>query len=258
MLHRQEGESLVVISQPAHAWVSGQLADAWGDASAGFAAPSAEVRVAAHQHDIGWLDWEAQPTLNPETQLPYAFNQLPTLQHLGVWSTSTPRALAYGYLPATLISMHGTYLYERFHDFNADADEEAAAAREFLRREGEFQRDALARIEALHGIGEERVRELRALISTWDAMSLALCMGATKRRGFSGVPSSNGPVEIEMMPVDDEECRFRFSPWPFRPDRLTVVCEGRGIEERFGDAVTMRAALRSAPAVRLRFDLMPA
>src|SRR5690606_20855747 len=111
-------------SQPAHAWISGQLADAWGNADVGLEPPPIAVRLAADQHDIAWLEWEAAPTLNPETGLPYAFNQLPTLDHLSIWSTSTRRALAYGYLPAALISMHGTHLYERYHDFDADSDDE--------------------------------------------------------------------------------------------------------------------------------------
>ena len=39
MLHREDPAGLVVIAQPAHAWVSGQLARAWGNARFGAVAP---------------------------------------------------------------------------------------------------------------------------------------------------------------------------------------------------------------------------
>ena len=55
MLHRADPDGPIVITQPAHAWVSGQLAQAWGNESFGEFAPREEVCLAAEQHDIGWL-----------------------------------------------------------------------------------------------------------------------------------------------------------------------------------------------------------
>jgi len=113
MLHRNDSVGLLLISQPSHAWISGQLASSWGNPEVGLDRAGPELLIAAEQHDIAWLDWEARPTLNLETGLPHTFSQLPTLQHIDVWSNATSRALSYGRLPALLISMHGTYLYER-------------------------------------------------------------------------------------------------------------------------------------------------
>jgi hypothetical protein len=46
------GPDVLAISQPARAWISGQLLRAWAE-------PLGEpLLLGAEQHDIGWLDWE--------------------------------------------------------------------------------------------------------------------------------------------------------------------------------------------------------
>ena len=115
MLHRADAAGLVVITQPAHAWVAGQLARAWGTARFPPPEPWEEVCVAAERHDDGWLAWEAAPTLNPATGRPFSFLELPRTEHLAIWSTAGPTVLALGRYPALLVSLHGTGLYER-HD----------------------------------------------------------------------------------------------------------------------------------------------
>ena len=59
MLFRTEPSGVLAISQPAHAWVSGQILRAWDE-------PLGQpLLLAAEQHDIGWLDWETAPTSIP-------------------------------------------------------------------------------------------------------------------------------------------------------------------------------------------------
>ena len=95
MLHRQEPTALVVISQPAHAWISGCIARAWGNDRFGTFAPKQEVCLGAEQHDIGWLLWETMPTLNPKTGYPHNFMEVPTEVHLGIWCNARQQALYY-------------------------------------------------------------------------------------------------------------------------------------------------------------------
>ena len=59
MLFRTEPSGVLAISQPTHAWISGQILRAWDEAL------SEPLLLAAEQHDIGWLDWETAPTFNP-------------------------------------------------------------------------------------------------------------------------------------------------------------------------------------------------
>ena len=69
MMHRPDKQGLIVITQPAHAWVSGQLARSWGNETFGHFEPPEEVCLAAEQHDIGFLEWEQSPALNRKTGL---------------------------------------------------------------------------------------------------------------------------------------------------------------------------------------------
>src|SRR5690348_7524279 len=53
MLFRADGEDAIAIAQPSHAWLSGQLARAWGNERFAAPAPYEEVCLGAEQHDIG-------------------------------------------------------------------------------------------------------------------------------------------------------------------------------------------------------------
>lgn len=257
MLHRTGDDGLAVITQPAHAWISGQLASAWGNDDSGLSRPSREVRLAAEQHDIAWLDWEAAPSLNPGAGLPYAFNQFPTLDHLAIWANATSRALSYGRYPALLISMHGTYLYERFHDFESDSSDEAQAARDFLDREHSMQESIIGALMTTRDVSRDEVERDRRLVSLWDAMSLALCMGIEEPRTFSDVPAESGSKTLALSRSDDSGRAFEIAPWPFAFERVEVGCEARRLEGPFGDVASMRAALGAAPTLQLEFTLAP-
>jgi hypothetical protein len=69
-LLRKDGRDVIAIPQPSHAWVSGQMARAWGNEHFAAPMPYDEVCLVAGQHDIGWLDWEMTPALDAETVPP--------------------------------------------------------------------------------------------------------------------------------------------------------------------------------------------
>ena len=111
MLFCNHNSGVLAISQPAHAWISGQLLRAWAE-------PLGEpLLLAAEQHDIGWLDWEAAPTFDPETGRPHLFRHVGAATHAPMWTRGVERALAaWGAHVALLISMHGGLIYRRFTD----------------------------------------------------------------------------------------------------------------------------------------------
>src|SRR5512146_658467 len=94
MLLRETQNGKLAITQTAHAWVSGQLAQAWGNERFGQVEPREAVCLAAEQHDIGWTLWEPEPVLNAATGYPHAFLELPPETHLGqIWSHAGQLAL---------------------------------------------------------------------------------------------------------------------------------------------------------------------
>ena len=258
MLHRHIDTGTVLISQPAHAWVSGQLAAVWGNERFGAVEPFAEVHLAAEQHDIGWLEWEAAPTLNPASGLPRTFRDLPTNEHVAVWAPAGPRSLVYGPYIALLVSLHGTGLYQR-HDFTRDTLEEAEAARRFIIAGAAFEEGLLRRMTddpqyaafAAPGI----VARNRRLVAVWDALSLALCGGIVEDYQLSSVPSEDEPVSMLVHRVEEGRERFSVEPWPFLVDTVRLTCAGRLVEERFTNQEKMRDAIDVAPWQALEFEL---
>src|SRR5919202_3885471 len=131
MLLRRDGDNVVAIGQPAHAWLSGQLARAWGNERFGGVEPREEVCLAAHQHDIGMAAWDAAPTLNRDTGLPHSFVEMPIETHVELWSRAWQLALPQSRYAALLVSMHGTALYE-MRDLTKLDERQAALVRSYI------------------------------------------------------------------------------------------------------------------------------
>ncbi len=60
MLFRSQSSSVLAISQPTHAWISGQILRAWDENL------RETLLLAAEQHDIGWLDWETRADIQSQ------------------------------------------------------------------------------------------------------------------------------------------------------------------------------------------------
>ena len=101
-----------MIGQPAHAWVSGQLARAWGNDAFPAPVPREPFCLAAEQHDVGWADADLAPVAGPDGR-PLSFMQQPRLAHVAIWRGAARRLLAQSRYAALLVSLHGTSLYER-------------------------------------------------------------------------------------------------------------------------------------------------
>jgi hypothetical protein len=226
MLLREDGDAVVCIGQPAHAWLSGQIARHW---SLDPVEPWEEVCLAADQHDVGMADWDSAPELNPTTGRPYSFMEMPLETHLRLWTAAPHKVLPQSRYAATLVSMHGTALYET-RDLSRMTDEQADGVRRYVAEQRELQ----ARLSD----GLEHVRRNQRLIWIWDFLSLGLCL-RWAGRSVEGIELREGTIE----------------PWPFAGDAVSLRVEGRRLEGRFGDEAEMRAALDAAPWVQLEFSL---
>ena len=111
MLIRQDSRGAIVIGQPSHAWISGQLARRWGNTRFGSVEPFEEVCLAAEQHDIGMAMWDLEPARNPESGLPASFLQMAIPDHIALWTAAPRRLLRQSRYAALLVSLHGTRLY---------------------------------------------------------------------------------------------------------------------------------------------------
>jgi Protein of unknown function (DUF3891) len=228
LLLRPDGDAVVCIGQPAHAWLSGQLARNWALERV---EPWEEVCLAAEQHDLGMAEWDAEPELNPDTGRPYSFMEMPLETHLRLWTAAPERALPQSRYAALLVSMHGTALYE-MRDLDRMAPANADAVRAYLASQRELQ-------ERLGvGLDSAQVRRNQRLVWIWDFLSLGLCLGWAGRT-VEGVTLHEGTID----------------PWPFRDGAVTLRTEGRRLAGTFSDEDEMRVALAEAEWVDLSFNL---
>jgi uncharacterized protein DUF3891 len=248
MLLREDDRGVLAIGQPAHAWLSGQLALAWGNQRFGRVDPLDEVWLGATQHDVGWMPLDIEPARNPDTGLPYSFMETPLSVHLRLWSTGTRTLLSQSRYATWLVSRHGCRLYER-RDLSKLSDADAEAVRRFLDEQREFQ-DRLA--NSLHADPRQLERNSR-LIWTWDYLSLALCLNWSPAAA-RGVPTAEGVVDIT---VQTSGTSVRLDPWPLAVDRLTVRAEGRRLDARFDTDAELTEAFAGAPWETLEIRLEP-
>ncbi|NJM73303.1 MAG: DUF3891 family protein [Scytonema sp. RU_4_4] len=262
MLHRLTKQGLICITQPNHAWLSGQLAQVWGNEHFGEFAPKKEVCLGAELHDIGWLFWEQAPTLNPQTGYPHKFMELSTQEHINIWSSAKQLALPLSRYVALLVSLHGTGLYERFTSWQNSATS-SQIVQDFLEGEYAFQEQLIAFLENDQHYAPytkpEVIERNRKLIGIWDALSIILCQELTSEAEVSQVPTIDGEttVKLTVKEVKDNHHQVAVSPWPFKDSQVELVYEGRLLQQTFGDEKAMREVLMSDCAVTLSTTLQP-
>lgn len=247
MLLRRGQSGVLAIGQASHAWLSGQLARAWGNEQFGEVEPWDEVCLAAEQHDIGWIEHDLEPLYDAEHRLPRGFMDMPLEVHLAIWTQGPRRLQSQSHYAALLASLHGWRLYER-RDLSHSPGGEAEAIRAFLGQQAAFQQELMGTL----GADAAQVERNSLLIWTWDYLSLALCLDwapATAKRA----PTSDGSVDLRLLPGGGGS--FSLDPWPFQADSVRVRCEGRRLPERFENESAMRRGFAEGPIETLEFTL---
>jgi hypothetical protein len=249
MLFRTEPSGVLAISQPTHAWISGQILRAWGEAL------GEPLLLAAEQHDIGWLDWETAPTFNHETGRPHLFREIGAAVHSPMWRHGVERALgAWGAHVALLVSRHGGVIYRRYTDRHRISEADAAAAQAYL----ETQAPMEAAWAKTLGLDAATLQKQTTLVALSDTLSLALC-GELKTPIEVETPNARGGTEIlRLIERPGHSFDFVLSPWPFGKDVLDVEGEARPLPAagRFDDEAAMRTWLKSPERTLFRARLM--
>ena len=237
MLFREDAEGLIAISQPMHAWISGQLMRALPGA---FGEP---LYLAAEQHDIGWLDWEVEPTFDAAAGRPHRFRDVGAHLHAPMWLNGVERALAaYGPHVALLVSRHGGLVYRRYvmrHRLDA---RDAAAVQGYLQAQAPRE----AHWAETLGLSDADLDFQSGLIAFVDALSLALCgdLKPPLELAFPVYYASASTLTLTAKPGASYE--FALSPWPFSRERIEVVGEGRRLPPRFASEAAFRAGFATA------------
>ncbi len=90
----------LLISQVAHARVSGALTRAWREPF-----PEEVIEAIAH-HDEGWTKWEAAPQLDAARGRPLSFVELAVADAIEIWNDSIAAARRIGPLAGAIVAGH--------------------------------------------------------------------------------------------------------------------------------------------------------
>jgi Protein of unknown function (DUF3891) len=245
VLVRSDEDGALAIGQLSHAWLSGQIARAWGNGRFPEPDPREEVALGAEQHDIGWAQFDLEPRFDEDSGLPRGFLQTTVDEHLSIWRDAPLRVLSQSAHAALVVSLHGRSLSELRARSLPD---QAPLLEGHVAQERERQQ----RLRLALGLSEQEIQRIRRQMWTWDGISLALCLGW---RPFTArdVPTADGLADVELS--DGADGVTTIDPWPFAAERVELRCEGRRLGPRYEDEGSMRRAFTEAPLVTLRFTL---
>lgn len=161
MLVRDDGDSWLAITQPAHAYLAGQIARHWTPPL------SDDAVLAVEQHDVAWTEWDREPPLFADARRAAAFFEAPVDRRLAIWRQISRRLDAQSPYAAVLVSLHATNIHTRYMDEDQRPQE--------LLDEARAEQDAL--LALLPDATREQAEADADVLFTIDRLSLSLCFG---------------------------------------------------------------------------------
>jgi hypothetical protein len=192
-------------------------------------------------------EWDASPTLNEATGLPYSFQQVPRQTHVSLWASAASMVLPQSRYAALLVSLHGTALYEAYDPATGSPEDAEACATisdasslsstSFSRRSAQTRATRRTR-------QTRALRANRRLVARFDGISLALCHALRFEHAHEGVPTADGEVTIVVSPVGGDGREYVVDPWPSRDEASRSGT--RDAASTAGSRTTRRCERRSA------------
>lgn len=195
-----------MITQPDHAHLSWALARLWRTDGIPEHPRRDDLLRAIREHDNGWWESDAAPTLDGERDRPHDFLSLPRDERCRIWRRGVERIAADRPYGALLVALHGLALH-------ASAGDEPAVCEliEYL----EERRDQLAEGA---GIDLDTARGDYRWLAVCDHLSLVACNSWT--RAFDLAVSGRVPLSGEL-----EGSTLRLTPFPLAgATTLSVLC----------------------------------
>lgn len=273
MIIREQKNHLLLVTQPAHAWLSGQIAGHWGGNGYARPEPWREMCLAAARHDDGWTRRDRRPVRNPATGAPYDFRNMPIGEHMDIWDRSVTLVAESSRYAALLVCRHVMNLFSK-HDFSGEPYDIRSKAKQFHEKQEEMQRILIAsckRDEFYRGfLTDDTLEQHRRLLSAFDYLSLYLILGNAEKSELSDVPSGrsgSGRIQLEIKEEDagniagpgtnglQQICVV--SPWPFPTDRLSLRSDAIRIKTFCADQEELDRAMERAERVLFSVELVP-
>lgn len=183
------------------------------------------------EHDNGWAEEDAAPTVNPKTGNVVDFVSAPLSVRHGVWPRAVARLVADPWA-AALVAQHALTVYDRFRS--------AAEWRPFF-AEMEAARHAMLRAS---GMPLDDLVADYPFVRLGDLISLAFCTGSTDEQRFG------------EWTVQCSGTRVVVTPDAFGGAKIPIEIAAREIRNQpFRSVAELRDALRAANTTTLRGEV---
>ena len=259
ILQQLEGQ-LLVVRQPDHGIQSGDFASHWGNEATPPFAPREPVIESGTRHDNGWADWEARPTLDPETGKPWQFFILSPHEHVPLYRRGIRQAAEYDPYTGLLVSMHGAGLYnDRYGTFRLAEQHFSPSERElvdeFLAEQALFQQSlaerALGRQLHSHVTTDPEVWYNYRLLQVWDRLSIQFAFRLAADGEIAPLPRPDGPDEALRI-KNVGRFSVTLDPYPFDDSPRAFPLAARLLPDRpYRNAEEWLAAVAAAPLTTL-------
>lgn len=251
MIYRSWDEGWLAITQPAHAWLAGELAARWGNRDFSTPSPRQAVELATRLHDLGWAAWDRAPRLD-ESGHPVNFIGIPFEETVPIWRTAVAQILTLDPMAALLVSRHASTIYRLRLARGADPAGarprvEGELAR--LRQEQEALRARLSTHPTYHLFTDpEAVERVYRWLRVCDLVSLVLCSDVLPAEGeIEDVPRAAGERPATLRYRLLEDFVLQLDPTPFGESSLELAIQARYLDRRtFPDQATFHTALAKA------------
>ncbi len=228
--------------------------------------PFASICLAATEHDNGWQDWEAAPSVDEKTFLPHTFMTIPTVEHISLYQRGIERVVRADLYAGMLVAGHCMSLYDR-----ARATMPGYSAKYVRTHEQHDANDFVQRLRlqqlrlkvdlranpAMKPFTDERViKANQQWLDVLDRLSLYFCLGMAEDATIEGVPLNAEGEEADWQLRPQGNHQFSLDPYPFRRDPLEFSILARRIpRRRYTDDAELEKQLSSAHFFNMKFSL---
>lgn len=198
MIVREKEGEFILVKQYDHSRLSRVIAAHWRQQPH----PLESTLLAIGEHDLGWQLLDQSVRINPTTQQPYSFSDLPLKEKLPAYTWGIDQVEKVDPYAGCLCSRHYVSLVKDYE-----------IARSFVEQERERDMRITARMD---DSVRQRLDENLELLQTCDRISLFLCLNEpgenTSPRYRDGIRAGQ---EV-LQPVWLDRLTLRFDPNPFR------------------------------------------
>jgi hypothetical protein len=252
MIVRAKGTGWLLISQPAHAWLAGKLAAAWGNKTFSRLSPFEAVVLATRLHDIGWLDWDTSPRIGEDGQ-PVNFLDTDLAETIPIWQRAVKQVALLDPYAALLVSKHASTIYRRRKERVADPPGQRSELEALLAEHEAIQETFRAQLAShpVYGpaVEPDRLNAAYRWLRTCDLLSLALCTDYLPPSGKIEAVPGNDPAQLIAVHYDrPKPFEIQLDPSPFGNTPLQLMIQARHLKEKtYPSQAAYATALEQAP-----------